>query len=128
MTQCSCPFRQRNQVLVFSLGQELGSLNQKSRYISDFEWNNVFVPRHKVPQQLLQEVSNGLYLYFELIIMFVQFGSVITAYATSILFKILISFQINKNAVTAGSSTAHVNMTNKRKNVLPYHGMFTTTR
>lgn len=51
MTQCSCPFQQRNQVLVLSLGQELGSLKQKSHYNSDFEWYNVLVPRQLAPYQ-----------------------------------------------------------------------------
>ncbi|OMG48175.1 hypothetical protein BK140_17945 [Paenibacillus macerans] len=46
MTQCSCPFQQWYNVLVLSKGQELSSLKQKSRYISDFERNNVLVPRY----------------------------------------------------------------------------------
>ena len=55
MTQCSCPFRQWNQVVVLSLGQQLGSIKQKSRYNSDFEWNNVLVPRH--PLKLVNPIA-----------------------------------------------------------------------
>jgi hypothetical protein len=51
MTQCSCPFRQRNQVLVLSMGQELGSLKQKKAAILAtlngtmfLSRDNIFVP------------------------------------------------------------------------------------